>query len=82
MSTSKHSFMDIFDTKKLIAKYITGEVGGYVPSHPIAKIYVYNDKFGNDTLTFTNIFDKKNRLSAYTVKSRTTNVSRHFDNPD
>ena len=75
-------FIDIFDTNILIAKYITGEVGGYVPSHPIAKIYVYNDKFGNDTLTFTNIFDKKNRLSAYTVKSRTTNVSRHFDYPD
>ena len=75
-------FMDIFDYNILIAKYITGAVGGYVPSHPIAKIYVYNDKFGNDTLTFTNIFDKKNRLSAYTVKSRTTNVSRHFDYPD
>ena len=75
-------FIDIFDTNILIAKYITGEVGGYVPSHPIAKIYVYNDKFGNDTLTFTNIFDKKNRLSAYTVKSHTTNVNRHFDYPD
>ena len=75
-------FMDIFDTKKLIAKYITGEVGGYVPSHPIAKIYVYDDKFGNDTLTFTNEFDGKNRLTAYTVKSHTTNVSRHFDYPD
>ncbi len=75
-------FIDIFDTNILIAKYITVEVGGYVPSHPIAKIYVYNDKFGNDTLTFTNEFDGKNRLTAYTVKSHTTNVSRHFDYPD
>ncbi len=75
-------FMGLFDTKKLIAKYLTGEIGGYVPSHPIAKIYVYNDKFGNDTLTFTNIFDKKNRLSAYSVKSHTINVSRHFDYPN
>ena len=75
-------FMDLFDTKILIAKYLTGEIGGYVPSHPIAKILVYNDKYKNDTLTFTNIFDKKNRLSAYTVKSHTINVSRHFDYPD
>ena len=75
-------FMDLFDTKILISKYLTGEIGGYVPSHPIAKILVYNDKYKNDTLTFTNIFDKKNRLSAYTVKSHTTNVSRHFDYPD
>ena len=75
-------FMDIFDYNILIAKYITGDVGGYVPSHPIAKIYVYDDKFGNDTLTFTNEFDGKNRLTAYTVKSHTTNVSRHFDYPD
>jgi hypothetical protein len=75
-------FMDLFDTKILIAKYLTGEIGGYVPSHPIAKILVYNDKYKNDTLTFTNIFDKKNRLSAYTVKSHTTNVNRHFDYPD
>jgi hypothetical protein len=44
--------------------------------------YVYDDKFGNDTLTFTNEFDGKNRLTAYTVKSHTTNVSRHFDYPD
>ena len=75
-------FMDLFDTKKLIAKYLTGIIGGYVPSHPIAKIYVYNDKYKNDTLTFTNIVDKNNRLSAYTVKSHTINVSWHFDYPD
>ena len=71
-------FMDLFDTQKLIAKYLTGEIGGYVPSHPISKIYVYNDKFKNDTLTFTNIFDKNNCLSAYSVKSQKINVSRHF----
>ena len=75
-------FMDLFDTKKLIAKYLTGKIGGYVPSHPIAKIYVYNDKYKNDTLTFTNIVDKNNHLSAYTAKSHTINVSRHFDYPD
>jgi hypothetical protein len=28
-------FMDFFDTDKLMAKYLTGEIGGYVPSHPI-----------------------------------------------
>jgi hypothetical protein len=72
-------FMDLFDTKILIAKYLTGEIGGYVPSHPIAKIYVYNDKYKNDTLTFTNIVDKNNRLSAYIAKSHNINVSRHFD---
>ena len=75
-------FMSLFDTSILMAKYLTGEIGGYVPSHPIAKIYVYNDKYKNDTLTFTNEFDGKNRLTAYTVKSYTTNVSRHFDYPD
>ena len=75
-------FMSLFDTSILMAKYLTGEIGGYVPSHPIAKIYVYNDKYKNDTLTFTNEFDSKNRLTAYTVKSYTTNVSRHFDYPD
>ncbi len=75
-------FMDLFDTKKLIAKYLTGEIGGYVPSHPIAKIYVYNDKKKNDTLNFTNIFDKNNRLTAYSAKSHKINVSRHFDYPD
>ena len=75
-------FMSLFDTSILMAKYLTGEIGGYVPSHPIAKIYVYNDKYKNDTLTFTNEFDGKNRLTAYTVKSHTTNVSRHFDYPD
>ena len=47
-------FMDLFDSEKLMAKYLTREIGGYVPSHPIAKIYVYNDKYDNDTLTFTN----------------------------
>lgn len=72
-------FIDLFDTKILIAKYLTGEIGGYVPSHPIAKIYVYNDKYKNDTLTFTNIVDKNNRLSAYIAKSHNINVSRHFD---
>ena len=75
-------FMSLFDTSILMAKYLTGEIGGYVPSHPIAKIYVYNDKYKNDTLTFTNEFDGKNRLTAYTVKSHTINVSRHFDYPD
>ncbi len=75
-------FMSLFDASILMAKYLTGEIGGYVPSHPIAKIYVYNDKYKNDTLTFTNEFDSKNRLTAYTVKSYTTNVSRHFDYPD
>ena len=75
-------FMNLFDTNKLMAKYLTGEIGGYVPSHPIAAIYIYNDVYKNDTLTFTNIVDKNNRLSAYTVKSHTINVSRHFDYPD
>lgn len=75
-------FMDLFDTKILIAKYLTGEIGGYVPSHPIAKIYVYNDKCKNDTITFINEVDKNYRLSAYTAKSHTMNVSRHFDYPD
>ena len=75
-------FMDLFDTKKLIAKYLTGEVGGYVPSHPIAKIYVDNDKYENDTLTFSNIIDRNNRLSEYSVKSHTINTSRHFDYPN
>ena len=75
-------FIDLFDYNILMAKYLTGEIGGYVPSHPIAKIYVYNDRYKNDTLTFTNIVDKNNRLSAYTAKSHTTNVSRHFDYPD
>ncbi|MBR4389244.1 MAG: hypothetical protein IKT00_08725 [Prevotella sp.] len=74
-------FMDLFDTKKLIAKYLTGEIGGYVPSHPISIIYVYNDVYKNDTLNFTNTFDKNNRLSAYSVKSHKINVSRHFDYP-
>ena len=74
-------FMGIFDTKILIARYLTGEVGGYVPSHPIAKIYVYNDKFRNDTLTFANKFDSKNRLTAYSIKSPFINESRHFDYP-
>ena len=73
------TYRDLFDTKILIAKYLTGEIGGYVPSHPIAKIYVYNDKYKNDTLTFTNIVDKNNRLSAYIAKSHNINVSRHFD---
>ena len=74
-------FMDLFDTQTLMAKYLTGEIGGYVPSHPISKIYVYNDKYKNDTLTFTNIVDKNNRLSAYSVKSHKINVNRHFDYP-
>ena len=75
-------FMGIFDTKILIARYLTGEVGGYVPSHPITKIYVYNDKFRNDTLTFENEFDSNNRLSAYSIKSPFINESRHFDYPN
>ena len=75
-------FMGLFDTKILIAKYLTGEVGGYVPSHPIAKIYEYNDKFRNDTLTFTNEIDSNNRLSAYSIKSHFINESRHFDYPN
>ena len=75
-------FMNLFDTNILIAKYITGEVGGYVPSHPIAKIFVYNDVFGNDTLTFVNEFDSKNRLTAYSIKSPFINESRHFDYPN
>ena len=75
-------FMDLFDTQKLIAKYLTGEIGGYVPSHPISKIYVYNDVYKNDTLTFTNIFDKNNRLSSYSVKSHEINVSRYFYYPN
>ena len=74
-------FMDLFDTDKLMAKYLTCEIGGYVPSHPISKIYVYNDVYKNDTLTFTNTFDKNNRFSAYSVKSHKINVSRHFDYP-
>ena len=75
-------FMGLFDTKVLIAKYLTGEVGGYVPSHPITKIFVYNDKFRNDTLTFENEFDSNNRLSAYSIKSPFINESRHFDYPN
>jgi hypothetical protein len=75
-------FMELFDTKKLIAKYLTGEIGGYVPSHPVSKIYVYNDKYNNDTLTFTNIVDENNCLSAYYVKSNTIDVSRRFDYPN
>ena len=74
--------MGLFDTKVLIAKYLTGEVGGYVPSHPITKIFVYNDKFRNDTLTFENEFDSNNRLSAYSIKSPFINESRHFDYPN
>ena len=74
-------FMELFDTEKLMAKYLTGEIGGYVPSHPISKIFVYNDKNKNDTLAFTNTFDRNNRLSAYSVKSHKINVSRHFDYP-
>ena len=42
-------FMDFFDTDKLMAKYLTGEIGGYVPSHPISKMYVYNEIYKNDT---------------------------------
>ena len=75
-------FMDLFDTNKLMAKYLTGEIGGYVPSHPIAAIYIYNDVYKNDTLTFTYIVDKKNRLSAYSAKSHTIDVNRHFDYPN
>jgi hypothetical protein len=75
-------FMDLFDTGKLMAKYLIGEIGGYVPSHPISKIFVYNDVYKNDTLTFTNIFDKNNRLSSYSVKSHEINVSRYFDYPN
>ena len=74
-------FMDLFDSEKLMAKYLTREIGGYIPSHPISKIYVYNDVYKNDTLTFTNTFDKNNRLSSYSVKSHKINVSRHFDYP-
>ena len=36
-------FMSLFDASILMAKYLTGEIGGYVPSHPIAAIYIYND---------------------------------------
>ena len=75
-------FMDLFNADKLMAKYLTGEIGGYIPSHPIARILVYNDKYKNDTLIFTNIFDKNNRLSSYSVKSHKMNVSRYFDYPN
>lgn len=74
-------FMELFDTPKLMAKYLTGEIGGYVPSHPIAKIYVNNDVYENDTLTFTNTVDSNNRLTSYSVKSHKMNISRHFDYP-
>ena len=75
-------FMELFDTPKLIAKYFTGEVGGHVPSHPITKIYVNNDVYENDTLTFTNTIDNNNRLTSYSVKSHKMNINRHFDYPN
>ena len=75
-------FMDLFDTPKLMAKYLTGEVGGYVPSNPITKVYVNNDVYENDTLTFTNTIDNNNRLTSYSVKSHKMNISRHFDYPN